>query len=558
MPREAVTGERGVLRRPGCVMADLNYDDPEPRWFGLKRRPRAKTILLAFLVVDVVVAGSLIAANMASGANQAAAGPVAQVQVKAGTGPSSPPARICGNASVLGAGPSSAPAGAVTVPAGRNAGIDFSRPHATYWFAPGVHTLASGQYTQIIPGHGSKYVGAPGAILDGRKDNLYAFGGNATGVTISYLTVRNFGGQGENQDQGVVNENSMPGWTIDHSTIKDNAGAGVMLGSHNTLIHDCLADNQQYGFNAYSPSGPVGLVLKNNEIAGNDTYNWEAHSPDCGCTGGGKFWDVKNAVIENNWIHDNHSVGLWADTNNRGFEFKNNYISGNYDYGLIYEISYNAVIEQNTFARNGIHNGPKGRGFPTSAIYISESGSDHRVKGSFNKTFLIARNSFIDNWGGVILWENADRFCNSPANTSSGTCTLVDPSVATIKSCNAVNIKQQPYLGDCRWKTQNVQVQDNMFSFKPSDIGPSCTPANECGFQGVFSEYGTYPNWSPYHKTVVEQQITYSQNNHFRANTYIGPWIFMIYEQGNVVNWPQWQGKPYAQDKGSTLNTANG
>src|SRR5437763_17069480 len=107
MPREAVTGERGVLRRPGCVtgqpgcvMADLNYGDPEPRWFGLKRRPRAKIILLAFLVVDVVVAGSLIAANMASGADPAAAGPVAQVQVKAGTGPSSPPARICGNASV--------------------------------------------------------------------------------------------------------------------------------------------------------------------------------------------------------------------------------------------------------------------------------------------------------------------------------------------------------------------------------------------------------------------------------------------------------------------------
>jgi hypothetical protein len=421
-----------------------------------------------------------------------------------------------------------------------------------------VHTLASGQYTQIIPGRKSTYIGAPGAILDGRKDNLYAFGGNATGVTISYLTVRNFGGEGENQDQGVVNENSMSGWTIDHSTIKDNAGAGVMLGSRNTLSHDCIADNQQYGFNAYSPSGPVDLVLKNNEIAGNDTYNWEAHSPDCGCTGGGKFWEVKNAIIENNWIHDNKSVGLWADTNNRGFELKNNYISGNYDYGLIYEISYNAVIEQNTFVRNGLQNGPKGRGFPTAAIYISESGSDQRVRGSFDSSFLIAKNSFIDNWGGVILWENADRFCNSPANTSSGTCTLVDPSVATIKSCNATNIKQQPYFGDCRWKTQNVQVQDNMFSFKPSDIGPSCTPANECGFQGVFSEYGTYPNWSPYHKTVVEQNITYNQNNHFKANTYIGPWIFMVYEQGNVVNWAQWQGKPYQQDKGSTLNTANG
>ena len=302
-------------------MADPHYEDPEPRWFGVKR-PRLKWILLAVLVVDAVVVGSLVAANMASGAKPMPAGPAAQIQPKAGTGPSSPPARVCGNAAILGAGPTSAPAGAVTVAAGSNAGVDFSQAHTTYWFAPGVHTLGSGQYTQIIPGRGSTYVGAPGAILDGRQDNLYAFGGSATGVTISYLTVQNFGGEGENQDQGVVNVNSASGWTVDHSTLKDNAGAGIMLGSHNTLSHDCLADNQQYGFNAYSPNGPVDLVLKNNEIAGNDTYNWEAHSPDCGCTGGGKFWDVKNAVIENNWIHDNHSVGLWADTNNRGFEFR--------------------------------------------------------------------------------------------------------------------------------------------------------------------------------------------------------------------------------------------
>ena len=540
-------------------MAGPHYGDEEsePRWFGMKR-PRLKWILLTVLVVDVIVVGSLVAANMASGSKPMPAGPTAQIQPKVGTGPSSPPARICGNAGILGGGPTSAPAGAVTVPAGSNASVDFSQAHTTYWFAPGVHTLGSGQYTQILPGQGSTYVGAPGAILDGRQENLYAFGGSATGVTISYLTVQNFGGDGENQDQGVVNVNSVSGWTVDHSTLKDNAGAGVMLGSHNTLSYDCLADNQQYGFNAYSQNGPADLVLKNNEIAGNDTFNWEAHSPDCGCTGGGKFWEVKNAVIENNWIHDNHSVGLWADTNNRGFEFRNNYISDNYDYGLIYEISYNAIIEQNTFVRNGLKSGPKGRGFPTSAIYISESGSDHRVQGDYGSTFLIAKNSFIDNWGGVILWENADRFCNSPANTSSGTCTLVDPSVATTKSCNSANINRQPYYDDCRWKTQNVLVEDNLFSFKPSDIGPSCTPANDCGFQGVFSEYGTYPNWSPYQKAAVEQHITYDQNNRFRANTYVGPWVFMVYEQGNVVNWTQWQEKPYQQDKGSTLNAPNG
>jgi Right handed beta helix region len=537
-------------------MADPRHAS-EPRRFGIKR-PRLKIILLACLVADVVVVGSLVAANMVGGAEPLPPGPAAQVRPQAGMGPSAPPARICGNAAILGGGPAAAPAGAISVPAGSNAGVDFSQPRTTYWFAPGMHTLGAGQYTQIEPGHGSTFIGAPGAILDGRQANLYAFGGYGTDVTISYLTVQNFGGEGDNQDQGVVNVNSASGWTIDHSTIRDNAGAAVMLGSHNTLSHDCLQDNQQYGFNAYSPSGPVDLVLRNNEIAGNDTYNWEAHTSGCGCTGGGKFWAVKNATIENNWVHGNHSVGLWADTNNTGFEFKNNYISDNYDYGLIYEISYNARIEQNTFVRNGLKNGPRSRGFPTSAIYVSESGADNRVKGDFRGTFLIAKNSFIDNWGGVILWENADRFCNSPANSSSGTCTLVDPSVATIKSCNATNIARQPYFGDCRWKTQNVLVESNLFSFNPADIGPSCTPANDCGFQGVFSQYGSYPSWSPYQKQVVEQQITFDQNNRFEANTYVGPWVFMIYEQGNAVSWAQWQGKSYKQDKASTLRPSAG
>jgi Right handed beta helix region len=526
---------------------------PGPGQFSLKK-PRLKWILITCLVVDVIVISSLGLSDLLGGAKSPASGAEAPVHPLSGTGPASPPARVCGNAAILSGGPAAAPAGAITVPAGDDSGVGFGRAHATYWFAPGLHTLGGGDYTQIIPGPGSTFVGAPGAVLDGENTNFYAFGGYATDVTISYLTVENFGTEGGNENQGVVNEDSASGWTIDHSTLKDNAGAGAMLGSHGTLSYDCLEDNQQYGFNAYSPSGPSDLVLENNEIAGNDTYNWEVHVSGCGCTGGGKFWDVKNAIIKDNWVHDNHSTGLWADTNNRGFQITGNYISDNFGYGLIYEISYNALIEHNTFDRNGLGSGSENQGFPTSAIYVSESGGDKRVSGNLRGTFLITRNSFIDNWGGVILWENANRFCNSPSNTSTGVCTLVDPAVATIQSCNATNIARQPYYDDCRWKTQNVLVADNYFSFKPSDIGSSCTPVNECGFQGVFSEYGTYPTWSPYQNTVVEQHITFDQNNHFIANTYVGPWEFMIYGQGNVVNWGQWRGKPYRQDQGSTLN----
>ena len=38
-------------------------------------------------------------------------------------------------------------------------------------------------------------------------------------------------------------------------------------------------------------------MLARNEITGNNTYNWEAHVPECGCTGGGKFWQVNGTVV---------------------------------------------------------------------------------------------------------------------------------------------------------------------------------------------------------------------------------------------------------------------
>jgi hypothetical protein len=468
-----------------------------------------------------------------------------------------PPKAVCGDERQL-AGPSSPPPAAVVVPAGNDAGVNFSHPDTTYWFAPGGHVLGPGEYTQIVPGNGATFLGAPGAVIDGQHVNDYAFGGYAQHVTISYLTVENFGSWGDNQNQGVVNHNSSPFWTIDHTTVRDNAGAGVMLGSYDSLTYDCLADNQQYGFNAYSPVGITDLTIEHNEISGNDTYNWEAHQPGCGCTGGGKFWDVDGAVVSDNWINDNHSVGLWADTNNRSFDIADNYVSNNYSDGLIYEISYNAEITGNTFVKNGIGAGPGNPGFPTSAIYISESGGDKRVPGKYSGELKIADNTLVNNWSGVVLWENSNRFCNSPANTSSGYCTLVDPRQVTLATCNASNIEKALYYDDCRWKTQNVSVDRNVFDFDPSAVSADCTPANSCGFQGVFSEYGTFPSWSPYQGTTIEKAITYNQNNHFYNNVYNGPWQYMVYQQNTIVSWRAWQSAPYYLDKGSIANGVPG
>ncbi len=53
-----------------------------------------------------------------------------------------------------------------------------------------MHRLSQGEYAQIIPRDGDTFIGAPGAVLDGRRENQYAFGGHATDVTIQSLTSR--------------------------------------------------------------------------------------------------------------------------------------------------------------------------------------------------------------------------------------------------------------------------------------------------------------------------------------------------------------------------------
>ena len=151
------------------------------------------------------------------------------------------------------AGPSSPPKGAVVIPAGDDSGTVLAhtwtiRPDTTYWFAPGRHTLGTGQYSQIIPADGDTFIGAPGAVLDGQHVNLYAFTQQAEKVTIRYLTIQNFGAHGDSGGQGVVNHDQGSGWHIDHVTVQDNAGAGVMLGPANVLAYSCLKDNGEYGF----------------------------------------------------------------------------------------------------------------------------------------------------------------------------------------------------------------------------------------------------------------------------------------------------------------------
>jgi hypothetical protein len=458
------------------------------------------------------------------------------------------PAAVCDH---LPPGPDSPPQGAVRVdPAVEGdlaAKTKASQPGTVFWLAGGRHTLSRQQYDQVLPQDGDTFIGAPGAVLDGQHLNQYAFGGSARNVTIRFLTVQNFIAP---LNEGVVNHDSGNGWVIEHSAIEHNGGAALMAGANQQMRANCLRANGQYALNAYQAAdGITGLLLEGNEIVGNNTDDWEAREPSCGCSGGAKFWSVDGADVRGNWVHDNRGPGLWADTNNNDFLVESNLIENNDGAAIIYETSYNAVIRNNTVRRNNWVEGrtfaDRSDSFPAATIYVSESGGEPRVHARTDK-IEITGNVLEDNWSGVTLWENADRFCNSPANTSSKICTLM---VSDQASCARPGISTAPLYGDCRWRTQRVEIHHNRFALDPAVIRCEST----CTRMAVLSNFGTYPDWSPYHGDVIQESITHGQGNSWHDNTYVGPWTFMPHDMGRVLDQVQWQVQPYGQDEGSTF-----
>ncbi|GHE97441.1 lipoprotein [Amycolatopsis deserti] len=458
----------------------------------------------------------------------------------------------CGN---LRPGPAEPPAGAVVVdPAvtgDLQAKTKANPPGTTFWLRPGTHTLGTDEFDQVLPKDGNTYTGAPGAVVDGRNTNRYAFTGKASKVTIEHLTVTGFDAP---DNEGVVNHDSGADWLIRSNLLTDNRGAAMMAGARQVMTGNCLKDNGQYGLNACC-GDVTDLVLEGNEFVGNNADDVESKYADgCGCTGAMKFWEVDGADIRGNWIHGNRGPGIWADTNNNDFLIENNLIENNDGTAIFYETSYNATIRGNTLKRNNLVAGrefvDRDDNFPVAAVYISESGGDARVPARTDK-IDIYDNTFEDNWSGVTLWENADRFCNSPANSSTGVCTLI---VGDVAKCAPPGIRTEPLLSDCRWKTQNVQIHGNRFDVNPRAI--DCQAM--CARMAVLSNYGSSPDWSPYQGEVIPEAITSRQNNRWYGNSYTGPWTFIAHDASRLVEQVEWQGPAYRQDAGSTFAVGGG
>ena len=176
-----------------------------------------------------------------------------------------------------------------------------------------------------------------------------AFSGDAPDVVIKRLTIEKYASP---YNTGAITANAS--WTIDTVTARLNHAAGVALFAGGTVRGGLLTQNGQYGLLA-DGGDPV---IRDNEVSANNqggfSMSWAA--------GGGKWSNTTNLKISGNHFHDNRGHAIWVDIDNYLAVIDSNTVEDNDGRGVFYEISYDAIIRDNSFARNGFKAGALLRG----------------------------------------------------------------------------------------------------------------------------------------------------------------------------------------------------
>jgi hypothetical protein len=344
------------------------------------------------------------------------------------------------------------------------------------YFEPGEHRIKAGMDAGHNSAYVGGYTKAAGkAIINGvdGATNGTGVGGSQAAFstpssgsnvydTYEYLTIKNFTSSANSSILGNINNGSVDvgdtykydtigpndyGYVSDHAApaTGESSGGGYAIdaGSNTTIEHNCLTHNAQGGFNVMNAKN---LNIRDNEISWNGLGEYPDESGpggspfSCGCSGGGKIFYSLNADVVGNYVHDNYNDGIWFDFDNAGALISDNYIASNWSSGIAYEASYNARITNNTLVGNGwasahpwpagLHgkacyggvsctngNGPitgAGGGNPFADIDASNSGGNANLKSRYAGSILIAGNVLQNDFGGVKVYTDTNRY---PGNT---------------------------------------------------------------------------------------------------------------------------------------------
>ena len=248
--------------------------------------------------------------------------------------------------------------------------------------------FVNGVFIQEVPDRPSMFAGS--FFIDKTAQKLYlwlADGSSPVGKTVeaddtsgpllttnsqNYINVQGLQFQDcANAPQGnaaVRISGTSTNCTASNLTVTYAAGAGFdIAGTSNTVTNCVFNYNGQLGIHG---SAPVNCVFEGCENSYNNTLigkqydtGWEA--------GGNKFALSRGLVVDRHLAHDNIGPGIWFDVDNENSTITN-CVSYRNEQGIMYEISYTALIANNICYSNSLQggdpNGPFGIG-----IYVSSS-----------------------------------------------------------------------------------------------------------------------------------------------------------------------------------------
>ena len=176
---------------------------------------------------------------------------------------------------------------------------------------------------------------------------VFAIGGNAQNVTVQNLVIEKYD---PTIQDGAIQGGQ--GWTIRDNEVRLNYAVGIIGSDDGKIIGNYVHDNGQMGLGGSGDN----ILVEGNEIAKNGFWSgievlWEG--------GGFKFANTDNLIVRGNYSHDNHGSGMWTDIDNIHTLYEDNLVAHNTHIGITHEISYDAVIRNNTLIGNG-YGDPRG------------------------------------------------------------------------------------------------------------------------------------------------------------------------------------------------------
>lgn len=260
----------------------------------------------------------------------------------------------------------------------------------------------SGGYTLTITG--GLDVAAPA------NTSVY-YGDTAGAVTVSYLDISN----DLHDTTGTIYTGA--GWTISHNKIHDSYsatdhGAGVAIygGDEGIIEYNCLSKMGDYGVNIFGHNNKFRM----NEVT---ETNYEVDNSGNGQSGGGKWWGTLNAdITDNAWINDSPggSLVIWLDNGNSGTNISGNFFDKSAASAIHQETGFNLSVTNNLFQNGGWGSGSGcGDSNCVGSVNLNSSGGFHVPGSRYDNQIIVSNNQFINNWGGVSIWQSGGRSCEN-------------------------------------------------------------------------------------------------------------------------------------------------